>query len=294
MRCSAGTPGGLGTAHAQQLEPRSYAPAPIGLNFVGIGTTYSTGDVVTDPSLPIENVRARVNMVPPYCGRTFGLFGRQAAVTLSMPFGWAHVEGDVQDVSSSVDRSGLLDPLLRFGIGLMGCRALTPKEFATRTPQTTMGASINITAPLGQYDASKLINLGTNRWALKPEVGVSQPLGDWVLELYAGVWLFETNDDFYGGQVREQDPLGALQTHIVYYFNPKVWAASDFTYYGGGATTVNGVSKDDRQSNSRGGLALTINFLKNQSLKMTWTRGVSTRVGSSFETFGLGWQLLWF
>jgi hypothetical protein len=288
--------GGFGTAQAQQLEPRSYAPAPIGLNFIGVGTTYSSGGVVTDPSLPIENVRAQVYVVPNYCGRTFGLFGRMGVVTLATPFGWGHVEGDVQEVSKSVDRSGFLDPVLRFGVGLLGCPALTPQEFVRRKPGTTMGASICVTAPLGQYDPSKLINLGTNRWALKPEVGVSQPLGAWVFELYGGVWLFETNDDFYGGQVREQDPLATLQTHVVYNFGFRrpMWAAADFTYYNGGATTVNGEAKDDRQSNTRGGLTLSIDCFKNQSVKLTWAQGVSTRVGSSFQTFGVGWQWRWF
>ncbi len=288
--------GGLGTAHAQQLEPRSYAPVPIGLNFVGIGTSYSTGGVVTDPSLPVENVHAEVYVVPPYCGRTFGLFGRLASATLSTPYGWAHVTGDVQDVGRTVDRDGFLDPVFRFGTNFLGCPALTPPEFVKRKPSTTMGASISITAPFGQYDSSKLINLGTNRWAFKPEAGLSQPIGDWVFEVYAGVWLFETNDDFYGGQVREQDPLATLQGHVVYNFgfSRPMWVAGDFTYYNGGATTVDGEFKNDRQSNTRGGLTLTIDWFKNQSLKLTWANGVSTRVGSSFQTFGLGWQWRWF
>lgn len=39
------------SVQAQQLEPRAYSPAPIGLNFLGLGTLYSSGGVVTDPSL---------------------------------------------------------------------------------------------------------------------------------------------------------------------------------------------------------------------------------------------------
>jgi len=286
--------GSLGPAHAQQLDPRAYALAPVGLNFIGIGALYSYGGVVTDPSLPIENVRAQVYGAPPYYGRTFGLFGRLSSLTVAVPYGWAHVTGDVQDVSKAVDRSGLLDPQLRFGVGLLGSPALTAREFATRKPGTTIGASVILSAPFGRYDPSKLVNLGTNRWACKPELGLSQPLGRWVLELYAGVWLFETNDDFFGGHVRKQDPLGSYQAHVVRNFTRTVWAAADFTYYNGGETTVDGSSKNDRQDNTRGGLTLAVPAWKNQSLKLTWAQGVSTRIGSSFQTFGLGWQMRWF
>jgi len=284
-----------GAAHAQQLEPRAYAPAPVGLNFVGVGLLYSTGGVVTDPSLPIDNVHARVYAVPPYYGRTFGLFGRLSTVTLTVPYAWAHVTGDVQDVSQSVDRSGLTDASFRFGVNLLGCPALTPQELAMRRRSTTVGASVSISAPIGEYDGAKLINLGTNRWAFKPELGLTQPVfGDWIVELYAGVWLFENNDDFFGGLVREQDPLATIQTHVVYSINPASWVAANFTYYNGGSTTVGGVSKDDRQNNTRGGITISLPCGKTQSLRLTWAQGVSTRVGSSFQTFGIGWQLRWF
>lgn len=282
-------------AHAQQLEPRAYAPAPVGLNFVGIGLLYSTGGVVTDPSLPIDNVQARVYAVPPYYGRTFGLLGRLASVTATVPYAWAHVTGDVQDVSQSVDRSGLTDASFRLGVNLLGCPALSPQELAKRKRSTTVGASVSVSAPIGEYDGTKLINLGTNRWAFKPELGLTQPvIGNWVLEFYAGVWLFETNDDFYGGQAREQDPLTTVQTHVVYNINRSAWVAANFTYYNGGSTTVGGVDKDDRQSNTRGGFTLSLPCGKTQSLRLTWAQGVSTRVGSSFQTFGIGWQLRWF
>ena len=286
--------GNIGSANAQQLEPRAYAPAPTGLNFTGLATLYSSGGVVTDPSLPIDNVSAHVWCVSPYYGRTFGLFGRLATATVALPYAWAHVEGDVQDVSRSVDRSGILDVPLRFGINLFGCPAMAPRDFVQHKRDTTIGASISVSAPIGEYDGTKLINLGTNRWAYKPELGLTQAFRRWIFEAYGGVWFFETNDDFFGGHVREQDPLATLQTHLVYNFTPRVWAAANFTFYEGGSTTVDGESKDDRQSNTRGGLTLSVPLGKNQTLKATWAQGVSTRVGSSFQTVGLAWQLLWF
>ena len=281
-------------ASAQQLEPRAYAPAPAGLKFIGVASLYSSGGVVTDPSLPIANVHAKVYGLSPYCGRTFGLFGRLASLTVSVPYGWAYVVGDVQNAGRSADRAGLFDPQLRLGVNLIGCPALSPREFVQRKPGTNVGASLSLVAPLGQYDPSVLINLGTNRWAYKPELGLSQPIGDWVFEAYAGVWLFQANRDFYGGQVREQAPLGTYQTHVVRNLRPNAWIAGDFTYYNGGSTTVGGQPKNDRQGNTRGGLTLSVPCGKTQSLRLGWAQGVSTRVGSSFQSYALGWQLRWF
>jgi hypothetical protein len=285
---------GSGTAAAQQLEPRAYSPSPVGANFAGIGYLYSTGGAVTDPSVPITNIHARVYNAVPYYGRTFGLFGRQASVTLTTPYAWATVSGDVQEVNRTVDRTGWADPQIRFSVNLIGNPALTPEEFRRHTQVTTLGTSLIVVAPYGEYDSSKLINLGTNRWAFKPELGLSHPHGNWGFEFYAGVWLFTDNNDFFGGQLRKQDPLASLQTHVVYTIRPRLWAALDFTYYSGGSTTVDGLAQDDRQNNSRGGITLSVPLADSQSVKLTWARGVSTRVGSNFDTMGVVWQLLWF
>jgi hypothetical protein len=280
-------------AQAQQLEPRAYSPSPIGLNILGLATGYSSGGVVTDPSLPIDNAHAIVYTAAPYYARTFGLFGRLASATVAMPYGWATAHGDVQEVTRTADRSGVVDPYLRFAVNLIGGPALKPGDFVQRKPQATLGASITVVAPLGQYDPSRLVNLGTNRWAVKPELGFSQPVGNWTFEVYAGVWLFETNNDYFGGQVRKQDPLAAYQAHIVYTIRRSLWAAADYTYYTGGATEVDGVAKNDRQSNTRGGLTLSVPVTKAQSVKISWARGVSVRIGSSFQTLGVAWQYAW-
>jgi len=286
--------GSAGTVRAQQLEPRSYTPSPVGANFLGVVYLYSYGEAALDPSSPITNVYARVNTVAPYYGRTFGLSGRQATISLVMPYAWGNVHGDVFEVGHSVNRSGIADPQLRFSVNLFGGPALTPLEFARHKPETSLGASLTVIAPLGQYDPSRLINIGTNRWAFKPELGISQPFGDWAIEFYAGVWIFADNNDYFGGQVKRQDPLQSYQTHVVYTLRPRLWAAFDYTYYVGGATTVNGQAKNDRQENTRGGLTLSVPVTLHQSLKLTWAKGVSTRIGSSFETIGAAWQYLWF
>jgi hypothetical protein len=286
--------GNSNTAQAQQLEPRAYSPAPVDLNIFGLAALHSSGGEVTDPASPIQNVVARVSTVMPYYGRTFALLGRQASVTVATPVANAELHGDVNTVGRSIDRTGVLDPQVRFAVNLLGGPALSLQEFRQRKPETTLGASILVNAPFGQYDSVKLINLGTNRWACKPELGFSQPVGEWSFEVYAGVWLFEANDNFYGGKIRRQDPLAAYQAHIVYEVKPHLWASVDYTYYAGGETTVNGVRQNDRQDNSRGGLTLSVPVSQAQSFKLTFARGVTVRIGTKTDTIGAAWQVTWF
>jgi len=122
----------------------------------------------------------------------------------------------------------------------------------------------------------------------------TQPLGLWHLEAYAGVWLFTTNDSFYGGQKRKQDPLTSLQAHVSYTFRQRLWLAANATWYRGGSTSLDGVPKADLQENTRLGLTLSLPVGARQSLKLTWNDGASTRIGGDFTTWGVAWQLLWF
>jgi hypothetical protein len=281
-------------AQAQDLEPRAYAPSPSGANFILLAYGRTTGDVVFDPSVPITNVSARVNLTALFYGRTFGLFGRSASAAIQLPYVWGNVEGDVFEQRKSVYRSGLGDLRLRLTTNLIGGPALSPGEFAKHKPPTTLGASVVVLAPTGQYDPAKLVNIGTNRWAVKPELGLSHPAGRWWLETYAGVWLFAENHDFFGGSTREQSPLLALQAHVSYTFRPRLWLAGDATFYTGGRTTVDGVQKADLQRNTRLGVTAAIPLRRSSAFRISWARGIVTRIGGDFTTLAVGYQFLWF
>ena len=123
-------------------------------------------------------------------------------------------------------------------MNFFGAPALSLKEFAGFEQDLIVGASLQVSAPAGQYDESRLVNLGTNRWSFKPELGISQALGRWTLEGTAAVTLYTDNDDFYQGKTRSQDPLYSLQAHVIYGFRSGVWGALDGTYFAGGRTTA--------------------------------------------------------
>lgn len=278
---------------AQEIEPRAYSPSPVGANFLVFGYAHSSGSVLSDPSLPVDDIHADLDVTAPAYGHTFPLFGHVASATLVTPYVRGDIVGSVGENRREIYRSGFADARFRFAANLLGGPALTPAEFARRIPSTSLGISLTVAIPTGQYDSRKLINLGANRWAFKPEIGLSHPTGRWYLESYAGVWLFTTNNDFFDGARRKQAPIASLQGHASYTFRPRMWAAVDATYYAGGTTTTDGIHKADRQSNSRVGLTFAVPIGIRQSLKLSWSDGATTRIGSDFSSYGIAWQYTW-
>lgn len=286
-----------GPAFAQELEPRAYAASPVGANYLVAGYGYTWGPIVFDPSVPIADVDAHVHFVSLGYGRTFGLFGMQSLITGALPFVVGHVSGKVMESDSSVTRTGIGDFRAKLSVNLLNGPALRPADFASRPRSSWIaGTSLTVAAPTGQYFSDRLINIGTHRWAFKPEIGVSSRWwGKLYLESYAGVWLYTANHSFFPGtNTRQQRPLTSLQGHASYTFHRRDWVALDYTWYTGGATSTNGGPDTGRLSNSRVGITGAVGLNAKQSIKMNASTGASGRVGSKFRAATLAYQLTWF
>jgi hypothetical protein len=279
-------------AHAQELEPRAYANAPVGLNFLILGYGYSQGDVAFDPSVPIEDAKLTLHGAFLAYVRALDVWGRAGKLDIVLPYaslsGTARVAGQLRER----DVSGLGDPRFRFSVLLYGAPALSATEFAEYTPDLIVGASLAVTAPLGQYDSDKLVNIGTNRWSVKPELGISKTLGPFTLEVDTSVTFYTTNDDFFGGRTLERDPLYAVQGHVIYHTRWGVWAAVDATYYTGGRTTIDG-KPGERLENLRVGVTLAIPIDRRNSIKLHGSTGAISRIGGDFDTLSIAWQYRW-
>jgi hypothetical protein len=279
---------------SQELEARAYAPNPVGARFLLVSYAHSDGDVLLDAASPIEDFEIRSDSLATGLGGTFELASRVASLGIVVPYVDGTATGRVNGVADRADREGFGDLRLRFTMSLLPGSALSPADFARTPPDRTMGISIVVNAPTGQYDGDKLINLGTNRWAFRPEFGGSRRFGRWNLDGSLGVWLFADNQDFFGGKVRSQDPLPTLQAHLSYTFAPRLWLGASGTWYTGGTTSVDGVSDRNRQDNSRAGLTLAVPVGKQNSIKLAWSKGVTARFGGDLETYSVSWQYLWF
>jgi hypothetical protein len=281
-------------AFAQEMEPRAYSRAPVGTNYLIYTYGYQAGDILTDSSTPLQDVSVKLHSISAGYGHTFNFFGRQGNIGVFLPLLVGRATGTVFEQRHEVSRSGIGDMRVRFSANLIGGPALSPKEFAAYKPKTTIGASLTLITPTGEYDPRHLVNLGSNRWAFKPEIGISKPMGRWTLEAAGGVWLFTENSNFFGSSRREQAPLLSLQGHVVYTFKPRMWLATGATFYRGGHTIIDGIRKEDSQSNSRIGATFSYPIKSRHSIKLVLASGLTTRFGGKLRTIAVGWQYSWF
>lgn len=280
-------------AAAQELEPRVYLASPLGANIVVIGAATSRGDVIFDPTLPIKDVRARVGALVFGYYRSIDVFGRSASLGGTFPLVRGSVSGTVSGEAARVTRFGQGDASVRLTVNLAGSPAMDTAAFVKRGRHANLGTSVVMVMPTGQYDSARLVNIGANRWSVKPELGASLPFGQHgLLDVYAGVWLFGGNDDYVSG-VREQEPLFTTQLHLSYNLSPRAWAAFDATFYSGGGAKVNGTEPVDRLSNTRFGGTMSVPIARRQSLKFAFSTGGWVRLGSDFNTFSVVWSYAW-
>ena len=277
-------------APAQELEPGAYWPIPTGVNIATVVNSFNWGDLAFDPAAPIDEASARINTTALSFARAFSLAGRSANVGAALPIVGGHVEGLYLGQPAAVGRFGQGDPRLRVATNLYGAPAMTPKEFASYRHKTIVGISLTVAPPLGQYDPAKLINLGTNRWSFKPEVGLSQAHGQWVVETMAGVWLFTRNTNFFSGSTREQDPIVAMQFHLTYKFQRTMWLAGDANYFTGGRTTIGGRQNFDLQRNSRIGATFSTALTRQSAIRVSVSRGAYTTIGANFTSIAFGYS----
>jgi hypothetical protein len=279
-------------AHAQDLEPRAFANTPVGLNFLIGGYAYSKGGVGTDPSVPIEHAQIRLNSAVLAYVRTLDLWGRSGKLDIILPYTWASGSAKFAGQSQTREVSGLGDPRLRFSMLFYGAPALSLDEFQDYKPDIIIGGSFEVTPPLGQYDSDKLLNIGTNRWSFKPELGISKTLGPLTLELSTGVRFYTDNNDFLDGKTLQLSPVYSVQGHLIYSFTPGIWLGLDGLYYTGARGTIDG-RKGESLENVRVGLTLALPINRHNSVKLYGTTNVYTKTGADADVVGIAWQFRW-
>jgi Putative MetA-pathway of phenol degradation len=278
---------------AQSLDPRAYSNLPLGLNVLLAGYAHSQGEVAIE-GLPLQDGRTRVHVLPVGYVRSLDVFGSSGNVAVLLPLVDLTATGSLNGVTEARrEVSGLADPTLRLAVNFYGAPALRPKEFGLWRQDLIVGASVAITAPLGQYDEERLINIGSNRWSIKPELGMSQAFGQWTIELATGVTWFTRNDEFFNGNVRRQDPIYSAQMHLTRQLGPGRWGAFSATYYDGGRNSINGVERDQKLGGTRLGLTVSLPVDRQNSIRLSAHGGLYARTGSDFKGLGAIWQHLW-
>jgi hypothetical protein len=278
---------------AQELEPRTYSNAPTGMNFLLAGYVYTQGGVAADPSVPLENANIKTQSAAFAYARSLDVWGKSGKFDVVLPYTWLSGTAEFAGQPVARDVSGFGDPRFRFAVNFIGAPALSLPEYTAYQQDLIVGASLSVSAPLGQYDPSKVVNIGTNRWTVTPELGASKAWGPWTLELIASGTWFTDNTDFYGGQTRQEEPIYSAQLHLLRNFSSGIWVALSSNYYTGGRTSLNGVPGNDLQSNSRMGATIALPVDRYNSIKVNVSSGVSVRTGTDFDAIGIFWQYRW-
>jgi len=285
-------------SHAQDIEPRRWSHLPIGANFTGTAYAYSTGDILLDPALKIENAQFDLQTIVARYIRSFELLGKSARFDLIQAYQTGIWTGLLNGAPARAEREGLADTMLRFAVNLYGAPPLSGKEFAEYRAnadcETIVGMGLVVQLPTGQYFDDKLINLGANRFLFRPQLGVVRNIGKWSGELTTAVTFFTANDAFFNGKRLQQDPVFSADANLIYTFLPGLWLAASVGYGNGGLTVVNGVANSDRQNNLGWGLGLGVPLSRAVGVKLGYT-GTRTQAntGSDVDTFSCAFSVMW-
>ena len=300
MVCSVGSLA-ADVCYAQDLAPRAYIITPVHSNAITMTYSFFDGSLLFEGTIPLTGASARVSVSIFNYTHSLRLFGRTANFTGSLPYGIGNLRGTVVGAEAFAYRSGLLPASFRFSVNLLGGPAMNMDEFRKWRQKTIVGISLRLVPKTGQYDPTKLINFGANRWAFKPELGLSRRWGHWILDAYGGAWLYTTNPEFFshnqfspGTNTQAQSPIGSFEGHLSYDFKPRLWVSLDANYWFGGTTSLNGVENfTTLQKNSRVGATAAIPLSRHQSIKLSYSNGAYIRYGGNYQNVSVAWQYSW-
>jgi hypothetical protein len=292
---------GAGVATSQDLAPRTYLVTPVDSNAVVVAFSHLSGGLDFEGAVPITGATASISLPVLSYSHSLDFFGRSSNIVVAVPYGVGNLNGTAFDAPAHAYRSGLLDSFLRFSVNLKGGPAMKPAEYMKWKQKVLIGASLKIVAPTGQYDPTRLINWGNNRWGFKPELGYSERWGRWLLDSYAAVWFYTTNPEFFsyniyfpGARYQTQQPIGAFEGHFSYDFKPRLWVSLDGNFWFGGKTSLNGVVNPiTLQRSSRVGATVSVPFTKHQAIKISYSNGAYISYGGDYQNVSVAWQYSW-
>jgi hypothetical protein len=273
--------------------------APLIFNSISGNTNpFDPGHTVT-PGAKIDATMALMGYA-----HTFALGERSAMAAVLLPMG--RLSGDLQTAtgkSASQSASGVGDPTLELDVNIIGPKAQKNLVDALRyEPGFSVDLIGDLAVPIGEYDNTRALNLGQNRWYGRLGLPVVWQLGPWVpgrrttLELLPAVWLFGPNDD-YVGQTMTTDPMFQVDAHLTRDLTEHLWVALDASWYTGGQATVND-TKGEKLNNLGIGPSAGYQINDNISLTVGYKSTVNDQAPEDLRMDGLmvslvfGWHPL--
>ncbi|MBP9127943.1 MAG: transporter [Elusimicrobia bacterium] len=280
------------------IEPRRWGHMPMGGNFLTAGYAYTEATIYLDPVIRLENVKMNLDTWIAKYVHSFKFLGKSSRFDLTQGYQEGRWEGTLDGQPRSTQRKGPSDTYVRFAMNLIGAPALAGKEFAAYRRdlkrETIVGAGVVVQLPTGDYSEDKLINLGSNRFTIRPQLGMTHTRGKWTGELTGEVYVYSDNAEFFNGNKLEQAPLYTGQTHLIYTFRPGLWMSGSLGYALGGASTINGKTKDDPREAAAWALSLGVPIARQWNAKATYLSSrAKDRIGQDTDTLALGLAYSW-
>lgn len=239
------------TANAQAIDAGDYVPAPPGtqlgliyLQYSHAGALYQDGKKVDDKA----ELDVAVSLLR-YVG-----FTKVAGMTLDyqvlQPYGHIAGGGSTAGLGKT---SGFGDTILVSTLWVHE----DPKK------KSFFGITPYLFIPTGEYNASKALNLGENRWKGSLQAVYSQGFGDhFVAELAGDAMIFGKNDNLGPNSDQlTQKPLFRVQGFARYLLDDKNEINARLMHVTGGETKINGVEQN--------------NITKTTSVLGTWRHTIS-------------------
>jgi hypothetical protein len=283
-----------GILFSQELDPWAYGNLPTKLNMVGLSYSLIDGNFVSEPSAPIQDFNVTTSKVAAVYLRTFNLFGKLGRVQVSVPFSFMSGNAKLRGHDTSGSRTGFDDLRIRLGLNLFGSPPLEPQKFGTFRQEAIFGISLVVTAPTGQYYPERIVNIGTNRWSFKPELGVSLKIGPFFWETYGGVKFMTTNSEYLSNRILKVSPIYSLQMHICHTFNNSMRLALSSTYVNGGQTSINGNKQSDYMRHLRGGIIFGYSIDPFNSLILQINTNITANASLDYKSITLMYSYSWF
>ena len=281
-------------ACGQFNDPRAYENSPIGTNQLELGYAYVHANASLDTSLVVPGAKFDVNQGIVDYTRYFGFLHRLMWVEAGVPI--AGLSGSISGTKIQGSTTGAGDSSYSVAVLLKGGPALTAEQFEHYQPATTLGLSLTMTAPTGSYQSNKILNLGSDRWSLKPELAWSHPFGHeqkWEFDAYGNVSFYTDNTAYHGREILRQDPLPAVEGHLSYSFTDKIWTSLDTRYSFRGTTAVNGVPQDNAQQNLILGAEMNISLNPQNTLIFEFAKALVHNNGPAVVGFSVRYDYTW-
>jgi Putative MetA-pathway of phenol degradation len=280
--------------YAQFTDPRFYGDSPVGVNQIELDYAYGRANASIDTSLIVEGAEVNLNQGTIRYTRYFGLFHRTAWAQALVPI--AGLNGSVTGTNIGRSIIGVGDSSYELAMLLRGGPALGVAQFASYKSTTSVGVSITITAPTGLYNPDKVLNLGSDRWSFKPEIGISHPFGPqqkWVVDAYANASFFTDDTSYHRVEILRQQALPGLEGHVSYAFTPNLWVAFDTRWSFRGDTFVNGMDENNGQQNFVLGSEMNVSLNPRNTLVLVFAKALVHQNGPAYTGFSVKYVYSW-